>query len=118
MELNSLRDEAFSIATEKGFHGKDQDDLIKKLMLVNCELCEAVEAERSGQGVWCMDIGMEIPSPDEFRLIYKGSIEEEIADAIIRLADIAAMIHMDLSWWVRAKMDYNRSRPYKHGKEY
>jgi len=123
MELNKLRDDIFALATKQGFHGVDekgvnQDDLSRKLMLVVSELAEAQEAERNGVSVWRKDTNTPIPSPDEFKKLYRGTIEEEIADAVIRLADIAGMIGMNLDWWVSAKMEYNRQRPYKHGKEY
>ena len=125
MELNQLRNEIFELATRQGFHGVDahginQDDLCRKLMLVTSELCEAMEAERNGKVSFdpTKVVGTNIPSPAEFASKLRGSIEEEIADAVIRLADIAGMLGMDLDWWVRAKMEYNYSRPYKHQKEY
>jgi len=123
MELNELRDDNFALATKQGFHGIDenginQDDLSRKLMLVVSELVEAQEAERKGVSVWRKDVDTPIPTSDEFKKSYRGTIEEEIADAVIRLADIAGMIGMNLDWWVSAKMEYNRQRPYKHGKEY
>jgi hypothetical protein len=55
---------------------------------------------------------------DVFSKHYRGTIEEEITDAIIRLFDIAGMIDMDLDWWIASKMAYNRGRPFKHGKLY
>jgi NTP pyrophosphatase (non-canonical NTP hydrolase) len=45
-------------------------------------------------------------------------VEEEIADAIIRLCDIAGIYGIDLDWHVKAKMAYNETRPRLHGKSY
>ena len=90
------------------------------MLLVVSELCEAMEAERKGRkpGDYSQELTVDRLSPELFAEIYRGGIEEEIADAVIRLADIAGMIGMNLAWWVRAKMDYNHSREYKHGKNY
>lgn len=40
----------------------------------------------------------------------------EIADAIIRLADYCGRNGWDLEEAVNLKMQYNKTRPYKHGK--
>ena len=122
MTLNKLRNDIFDLATKQGFHGPGQDDLSRKLLLVVSECCEAMEAERNGKE----PLGKEthkyltnsLPTPEQFAEQLRGTIEEEIADAVIRLADIAGMLGMDLDWWVQAKMIYNRNREHKHGKKY
>lgn len=43
-------------------------------------------------------------------------LEEELADIIIRVADLAGYIEMNLGRAVHRKMAVNRSRPRKHGK--
>jgi hypothetical protein len=48
----------------------------------------------------------------------RGTVEEELADGVIRMADIAGIYGIDLDWHVAAKMAYNRTRPYLHGKKY
>lgn len=40
----------------------------------------------------------------------------ELADAVIRIADLCGHMGIDLDDIVRRKMDYNDKRPYKHGK--
>ena len=47
MELNELRDKAYKIAREHGFHEEEFSDG-HYLMLVISELSEAVEADRKG----------------------------------------------------------------------
>jgi len=111
MTLNDWRNDIYAMAIQQGYHGEYQDDLCRKLMLVNCELCEAVEAERKGRKPkdTAIKTSRYKASVKEFDKKYKGAIEEEIADAIIRLFDIAGMIDMDLDWWISAKMNYNLS---------
>jgi hypothetical protein len=48
----------------------------------------------------------------------KDSVECELADAILRICGIAGVYGIDLEWHVAAKMAYNETRPYLHGKKY
>lgn len=43
-------------------------------------------------------------------------VEEELADAIIRLLHIAAGLNMDMEETIIAKMRHNAARPHRHGK--
>ena len=42
----------------------------------------------------------------------------EIADAVIRLLDLSAGLGIDIDAHVCYKLEYNATRPYKHGKKY
>ena len=143
MTLNDLRDRAYAYAEKQGFH--ENVNFGEKFMLIVSELSEALEADRKekrtpafvsvlklphtlGEGVEKAEDGypqfMEIKSLPENWItgIYdneiKGTVEEEIADAVIRIFDLAGIYGIDLDWHVRAKMAYNETRPYKHGKKY
>ena len=125
MTLNELRDEIFANAEKHGFH--KNKNFGESLMLVVSELSEALEADRNGK--WrrtdCTGVGCDkcpgcngpLP-PKDFERLFKGTVEEEIADAIIRLFDIAGVWEINLDWWIKSKMAYNETRPYKHGKKY
>jgi NTP pyrophosphatase (non-canonical NTP hydrolase) len=121
--LNDLRDEIYQGAADKGFHNKEEVNLPTALMLVVSELSEALEALRGGKHPLFepemsadKELQHSLPNALTFSEEYRGTFEEEIADAIIRLLDIAGMVDMDVDWWVKAKMIYNKERPYKHGK--
>jgi len=136
MTLNELRDKAYKIAEVHGFHGIDErginhDDICRKLMLTVGELSEAMEADRKDR--WFNNPYWNIGNVGKFRVLelnpealpdgfydigVKGTVEEEIADAIIRLLDLAGVYGIDLDWHVKAKMAYNEKREYKHGKKY
>jgi len=73
----------------------NRDAMLGKLMLVVTELAEAAEAVRH------MD-------SENFR--------EEIADAFIRLFDIARSNEIDIDRTIAAKMVKNCDRPNRHGK--
>ncbi len=76
-----------------------------KLMLVVGEIAEAHEAIRKG-----IDKSEHIP---EFT-----AMEEEVADTIIRLLDFAGYNKLRLAQAIKAKLIYNQSRPYRHGKKF
>ena len=42
----------------------------------------------------------------------------ELADAVIRIADLCGQMGIDLETAIILKMDYNKSRPFKHGKQF
>ncbi len=66
------------------------------LCLVHSELSEAMEGERKG----LMDD----------HLPHRSMLEVELADAMIRIMDIAAMRKLDLAGAIVEKVDYNRKR--------
>ena len=126
--LNEYRDEAFFYAEQNGFH-EDPVNFGERLMLVVSECAEALEADRSGKWVGDLskvilgDLPLAALTPqslgeDFYQKYVRGSAEEEIADAMIRLFDIAGIYNINLDWHVQAKMEYNKTRPYKHGKRY
>ena len=73
----------------------NRDAMLGKLMLVVTELAEAAEAVRH------MD---------------SENFQEEIADAFIRLLDIARSNEIDIDREIAAKMARNCDRPNLHGK--
>jgi NTP pyrophosphatase (non-canonical NTP hydrolase) len=131
--LNELRDKAFAYAERQGFH-ENQINFGERLMLVVSELSEALEADREGKRApkgltgeteygktITTELSGIIPeslSPGTYAGEIRGTVEEEIADAIIRLCDIAGIYGIDLDWHVKAKMAYNETRPYRHGRNY
>lgn len=110
------RDRCHRIAIEHGFWGNSikenmtiVPDLVAsetigmKLMLVVTELAEWMEAVRHGD-----------PASDHIPE-FKTS-EEEAADVLIRVFDLAGALGLRLSEALEAKITYNRGREYMHGK--
>lgn len=78
------------------------DTKLHKIALMMSELGEAVEGVRK-------------PKQDEHCPEFTSE-EIELADCIIRIFDYAGAFNVRLEEAINAKMAYNKSRPYKHGK--
>lgn len=82
----------------------DCDNTGEKIALMHSELSEALEADRK-------DLTSDhIPG-------FSG-VEEELADCMIRIMDFAGHHDLRLAEAITAKLQFNLSRPYKHGKAY
>lgn len=94
------------------------------LMLVTSELAEALEADRAGAYADIVAFHEAISEEElpcfktAFENNIKDTFEDEIADAMIRLFDIAGARGMDLEEHIFLKLKYNSLRPHKHGKKY
>lgn len=76
-----------------------------KLMLIVSELSEAHE-------------GLRRNNPPSEHISEFSSLEEELADVLIRLLDLAGGLKLSLAAAFDAKMRFNASRPIKHGKQF
>lgn len=105
---NELRDRAYQTAKAHGFH-KGDESVQHYLCLVVTELSEAVEADRKRKraNIYRYQVESVTPqAPDHvekhkdfcFEAFIKDTLEDELADATIRLLDLAGMIDLDLSF--------------------
>ena len=93
-------------AIDKGWLVPGQPrELLHQLMLVVSELSEACEAHREGNPKCTR------PNMGEF-----SHVEEELADAVIRILQIAGEHNFRVADAIIAKMEFNETRPVKHGK--
>lgn len=99
MDLNELRDRAYKIASEHGFHDLDYSDEYC-LMLVITELSEAVDADRKGKRANKEAMIETIEAggfySGFFERYIKGTVEEELADVCIRLLDLAGLRKLEV----------------------
>ena len=117
--FNELAKEIHEGNAARGFW-EDDRKLTEVVMLTVCELAEAIEADRAGKWVTENDLIKYLNKyePDVFRETIKDTVQDEIADAIIRILDFSHKFNIDLDFHIKAKLNYNASRPYKHGKSY
>ena len=103
MSLNELRDEIHTVACEKGWWDEPRSPLDCHMLMVS-EIAEATECVRENK-------------PYEYRN-EDGKPEGEaveLIDAVIRILDYAGHMKWDVDRMMREKIEYNKTRPYRHG---
>ena len=101
MNLNKLRDEAYSIAKANGWHEEEHNDS-HWLMLIITEIAEAVQADRKDKHAY-KDKFLASLKPDDdgemfstlFGQYIKNSVEDELGDVIIRCLDLCGVKGLD-----------------------
>lgn len=98
-ELNALKERVYKTAVAHGFHEEEKPDAYW-LGLVMGEMGEAINADQKGlhaDAVLFNDDLAKMPFKDSFEAHIKDSVEDEIADIVIRLLDFAGMKGYELS---------------------
>ena len=111
-ELNALAEEIHRTSVDRGWwsHGSERP-LDGLLMLVVCEVAEAMEEWRSNHE----------PSEVYFKELKAGGgvkpegVPIELADVIIRVLDVCAAYGIDIDAAMETKMAFNKTRPMRHG---
>jgi NTP pyrophosphatase (non-canonical NTP hydrolase) len=132
--ISELCKQSHQLAVEKGFWERNENNSLKKrnipelLMLIVTELAEACEALRKNKRQTyelttktCHNLFTGKLLKKELlneSIWQKDSFEDEIADVFIRLGDMCEALGVDIEWQIKKKMEYNKNRPYKHGKQF
>lgn len=110
-EFSRIQRKCYQIAKSKGFHSCDYDSVhtvvamaqsSQRLMLIVSELSEALEALRHG-------------NPPDSHIPEFSGLEAELADAVIRICDLAETHELRLAQAIVAKMAYNSTRAKMNG---
>ena len=107
MQINQLVKDSYNNAHEHGWHDK-QRTVGDFIALMHSELSEALEEHRNGK--LPNEIYYNEAKPDK-----PEGIPVELADCIIRIFDFCGLHNIDLESTLKIKMEYNRTRPYRHG---
>jgi NTP pyrophosphatase (non-canonical NTP hydrolase) len=122
MEISELEKRAGEYAIKNGWYKPgEKQNIGELLMLIVTEISEACEASRYGK-ITSTDseveptlVNADTISKDDYEKYVRGSVAEELSDAVIRIADLAFRYGIDLDWNIRAKQHYNTFREYRHG---
>jgi NTP pyrophosphatase (non-canonical NTP hydrolase) len=110
--MRFMQDEVVSCNQVHGWYEEGRtfgDDIA----LLHSEASEALEAFRT-HGAHDVT-GSDLPHGDGVILAKPEGVGSEFADVLIRLMDTCDRYDIDLFAEWRRKMDYNWTRPYKHG---
>ena len=102
-DIKRLQDLCHGAAAEAGWWPdindirRDNRIVPTKLCLIHSEISEAMEGHRKGA--------------QDDKLPHRPAIEVELADALIRIYDLAGALELDLGGALAEKMEFNRNRP-------
>ena len=140
--LNDLSAEVHSVAKEKGWWDEPQPTFGEIIALCHAELSEALEEYRKNRPAEyhicdaeseedalnntvtiCGEDGIlacEYIYPENYpECPYYNAKPEgiavELADCIIRILDYCGYADIDIDSIIRKKIEYNKTRPYRHG---
>lgn len=105
MNLDEWAREIHKIAVEHGWWDEERS-FGEIVALCHSELSEALEADRRGEAMV------------EERDGKPEGVAVEMADCLIRILDWFGRVGIDPEIVVKEKVEYNRGRPYRHGKRY
>jgi len=104
MEINVLVQKAHQAAVDKGWY-EEPRTFGEIIALIHSELSEALEDYRDGHDI--REIYFENGKP--------CGVPIELADVCIRIFDTCGYFKINLEEAIRLKMQYNATRPQRHG---
>ncbi len=109
LNIRDICAEAYRNSESHGFWEGEQN-FPEKLALIHSEVSEALEAYRAGAPISALQY------EEKGQHKKPVGIPSELADIVIRVADLCGAYQIDLEKAIRDKMEYNATRPHKHGK--
>lgn len=103
-EWNKVSRGVHMIAKDRGWWDGERNNG-ELIALIHSELSEALEALRFN-------------SEYQSEKINCRAIEEELADVVIRIMDMAMARNWDIAEAIQKKIEYNVNRTYRHGKKF
>lgn len=112
--LNELAVAINKTAHDKGWYDRGIRNFGEVVALMHSELSEALEAWREGQPILQIKC-VSIHDIGEVCTFKPDGIAVELIDCMIRILDALVEMKIDPEEVLRLKMDYNNTRPYRHG---
>ena len=111
--IRELQAEAYQTAVNKGWHDVPRS-AGEAMLLMHSEISEACEEYRRGRPVnevYTLLGSEQVPGGPQ----KPEGVPTELADCVIRIMDFCGEHGIDLQAVIEQKMEFNRSRPYRHG---
>jgi hypothetical protein len=129
LTIKELIEKSHNCAVSKGWWEDENRvpvsvDVMEKLCLVHSEVSEATEDFRNGIMEMRYEYKEEAVDSGRFVRVMDHNpgphtkpvgFPSELADILIRVADLAGALNIDLEKALLEKMAYNATRPYRHG---
>jgi len=113
LQIREIGAIAHENAVKKGFYDQVKERNVGEVIaLMHSELSEALEEWRTGRPL--TEIRYDGEDPRERNHKPEG-FPIELADCVIRICETANALGIDLEEAIILKMNYNKTRPYRHG---
>ena len=122
--INELAKEVHENAKNHGFFDTEKN-IGEMLALIHSEVSEALECDRKDKYFNRLQLPLrnyeklpDLTFQVQFANDVKDTFEDELADIMIRVMDLAAFKGVNLEQHIKAKMRFNALREHMHGKKY
>ena len=112
MDITQLKEEIHQDAKARGWHDGKLLEFPEFIALCHTELSEALELYRDPN---TNIASITTEETEKYGATKPVGIPIELADTIIRILDGCELYNIDIEKAIREKMQFNRTRDYRHG---
>lgn len=112
--FKELQDQAYNNAIQHGFY--DEEKAAFNIVREDSKLAKRLEIDMllARLGLIASEVGEAVRAVQHDDM---NNLQEELADICIRIFDLCGWQNFDLGTAIQKKMEQNKNRPYKHGKQ-
>lgn len=121
LNLNGLAQRVHAVNVANGWYENGIPPIPEQIALIHSEASEMLEANRNNRTVrkGAASMLLDVDENDVFKAAFKttlkDTLEQELADVIIRCLDFAAARNININDHVLAGIRFNSLRGHKHG---